>query len=159
MNPDALSDQSILTEIGNAFAFVPKPKHFTDHLHCEECAEHDELLRTRDRSTLQLADVGNPGWDPLCFTSSEGFAYYFPALARLSLQPPTPQHDWYPPQLLFHLTYQGLENRHFSSFTPQQRRAVLTLLNHLQRTRAPLLEYYIADTDLAEAQQIWSRDT
>ena len=153
MRPETPSDQFVLTQISDAFAFVDKPEHFTEYTHCEECAEHDELLRSRDRSNLQLVDVGNPGWDPLCYTTPEGFAYYFPALARIALEPPTPQHDWYVPQLLFHLTYNEARNRHFLFFTPPQRLAVLNLLNHLQRTRTPLLEKFMSSTELAEAQK------
>jgi len=39
--------------------------------------------------TLRIEDVGNPAWDPnLLYHTSEGFAYYFPALARLALAEP-----------------------------------------------------------------------
>ena len=70
MKSETPSDKTVLTKIIDAFASVAKPEHFTDYNHCEECAEHDELLRSRNRFSLQFADVGNPGWDPLCFTSA-----------------------------------------------------------------------------------------
>ena len=54
-----------------AFLAEPLPDHFTDYTHCCECAEHDELLRARDRETLALEDVGNAGWDPICFVTAE----------------------------------------------------------------------------------------
>jgi hypothetical protein len=60
-------------------------------------------LRNRDRDTLAVADVGNPGWDPICFITGEGFNYYFPTLARLALADPADEHGWYFEQLLFHL--------------------------------------------------------
>src|SRR5690242_13994900 len=99
------SDDDILEVVRQAFAVCPRPEHFTDFTHCEECREHDDLLRSRDVDSLRGEDVGNPGWDPLCFTSAEGFAYFFPALARLALDSAGPDRDWYGPQLLFHLTY------------------------------------------------------
>lgn len=66
------TDGDILTGIDAAFCGIGRPEHFTNFTHCEECAEHDELLRMRDRETLCLEDVGNPGWDPICFCSSSG---------------------------------------------------------------------------------------
>src|SRR5262245_43226978 len=103
------TDAQILTAIDAAFGAWPRPQHFTDYRHCCECAEHDELLRSRDRSTLLQADVGNAGWDPICFCSAEGIAYYFPALARFALAEPVPELDWYGWQLIFHLYYGAAE--------------------------------------------------
>lgn len=36
----------------------------------------------RDLDTLKLEDVGNLGWNPICFITPVGFRYYFPAFAR-----------------------------------------------------------------------------
>jgi hypothetical protein len=84
------SDREVLAAINAAFGDVPKPDHFTNYTHCEECAEHDETLRTHDRDTPLVSHVDNPGWDPLCFTSPHGKAYYMPALAKFALDPPVP---------------------------------------------------------------------
>lgn len=65
---------------------VDKPLHFTDFDHCEECAEQDETLRSGSVEKIGLEEVGNPGWDPMCFCSAEGLKYYFPALVRLSIE-------------------------------------------------------------------------
>ena len=66
----------------------PKPAHFVDHRHCCECAEHDETLTTFDVDSIDLQQLGNPGWDPLCFSSSEGLIYYglFKTLLRCGAQ-------------------------------------------------------------------------
>ncbi|MTW23069.1 hypothetical protein [Allochromatium palmeri] len=101
---------TLLLRIDAAFGTVPRPEHFTNYLHCEECAEHDGLLRARDRQTLSLADVGNPGWDPLCFITPEGLAYYFPTLARLALAEPDTLYGWYADQFLFHLYWGYRDN-------------------------------------------------
>jgi hypothetical protein len=77
-----VSDLQIMSVIHEAFAAEPRPEHFTNYTHGCECAEHNELLRARDRETLGLEDVGNPGWDPICFVTAEGFRYYLPALVR-----------------------------------------------------------------------------
>jgi hypothetical protein len=62
-----MADTEALGILDAAFGPCPRPEHFTNDKHCEECAEHDELLRNRDRDTLTVADVGNPSWDPICF--------------------------------------------------------------------------------------------
>lgn len=98
-------DSQILEGIRRAFAGRSRPDHFTNHLHWEECAGHDEVLCLRDLDTLSIADAANPGWDPICFISQEGFRYYFPALARLTLAEPDEQCGWCGSQLFFHLLY------------------------------------------------------
>lgn len=56
-----------------------RPEHFTDRNHCCECADHDDLLRSRNIDSLTIDDLGNPGWDPICFVTDKAFFYYFPA--------------------------------------------------------------------------------
>lgn len=80
-----MTDEQVLGIVDAAFSKVPRPEHFTNHKHCPECAEHDELMRSRTPETLKASDVENPGWNPICFLTPEGFAYYFPALARIAL--------------------------------------------------------------------------
>ncbi len=53
-----------------------KPEHFTNFNHCEECEEHDQTLLVADIDTIDLGDLGNPGWDPICFAFPEGKKYY-----------------------------------------------------------------------------------
>jgi hypothetical protein len=113
------SDADILQIIKQAFAECRRPEHFTDYTHCEECAEHDEVLRSRDVDTLRIEDVGNPGWDPICFTTWEGFAYYFPALARLAFAEPEYADGWYGTVLLFHLVGDGRRNRRLMARAPE----------------------------------------
>lgn len=152
-----LDDAEVLRRVRAAFARCERPEHFTDLTHCPECAEHDDLLRSRDTDTLRLEDVGNPGWDPLCYVAPAGFGYLLPALARLALAGPSPTRDWYPPQLLFHLTYEGEANRHLLGFEPDQRRAVAALLRHIAETRPRLVEEWLCGDELGRAISLWSR--
>jgi hypothetical protein len=153
-------DAAVLGEVRAAFAQCERPVHFTNYTHCEECAEHDELLRSRVPDTLRIADVGNPGWDPLCYVDAAGFGYLFPGLARLALADPDPEHGWYVTQLLFHLTYapQGEVNRHLQGFSPGQRRAVAALLRHIVETRPHLADEWGCSDDLMYALEFWSTD-
>ena len=153
------SDADILQAVQQAFAGCLRPEHFTDCTHCEECAEHDEVLRSRDVHTLQIKDVGNPGWDPICIASPEGFAYYLPALTRLALAEPDDAHGWYGTQLLWHLLRDGRKNHRLLACTPMQRLAILQFLRHFVETRAALADSHCSTDDLFQAVEIWSDES
>jgi len=150
------TDSEVLAVINAAFGDVPKPDHFTNYTHCEECAEHDETLRMHDRDTLLVSHVRNPGWDPLCFTSPQGKAYYLPTLAKFALDPPSSQHGWYGDQLLFHLYADGAENEFIRYCNAAQRRAVAALLAHFVDTRASDFEALTREDELLRANEFWS---
>lgn len=139
-----------------AFGGVERPEHFTDFTHCCECAEHDELLRSRDCQSLRLEDVGNPGWDPLCFCSAQGIAYFFPALVRLALDDDDGGSAWYGEQLHFHLSYDGSDNRLLRYCSPAQRSAVAGLLVHLLATREKRIVDYGMEDDFRNCLALWS---
>jgi hypothetical protein len=151
-----VTDEEILEGIPRVFSSCPRPDHFTNYNHCHECREHNEVLRSRDLDTLCIVDVGNIGWDPICFISPEGFAYYLPALARLALAEPAEPHDWYGSQLLFHLDSSALDNERRRICSPDQRRAVVALLNHILETRSELVDDYLAAGNLLDAITFWS---
>lgn len=152
------TDTEILARIDAAFAPAPKPAHFCDPAHCPECADHDATLRANTRESIGLAELGNPGWDPLCFASAEGLLYYAPALARLALRdtPPTSEADWYGPQLAFHLSYAGTANRLLCAASAMQRRALAALLAHLIETRAGLIDTWACADEFLEAWGLWA---
>jgi hypothetical protein len=139
------TDLEILSVVKEAFGRCKRPVHFTNWTHCCECGQHDETLRSKSVETIGLRELGNPGWDPLCFISPEGFKYYLPALARLALS--SSETAWYGKQLLFHLNYQGAENRHFLACSEEQKRAVETLLVHIAETRSELVDKWLAIDD------------
>jgi hypothetical protein len=149
-----MTDENLLVEIRQAFA-VPRPERFTDRDHCCECAEHDDLLAARDLDTLKIEDVGNPGWDPICFATDEAFMYLVPALARLALAAPADRHGWYFEQFLFHLALDGGSNRRLRAATPEQRSAILRFLRHVQSTRPMLIGQHLCERELQQAIAAW----
>ena len=154
------SDASIIQTLQQAFAKRRRPEHFTDYTHCDECAEHDAMLRSRDIYSLRFQDVGNPGWDPICFITPEGFAYYLPALARLALEHPAKQHDWYGAQLLLHLgSGDCMMMERIRVCTPEQRRAVVAFLHHLVETRSDMADSYLRSDELCRAIERWSGES
>jgi hypothetical protein len=152
------TDAEIIEEIVLAYAVHERPEHFTNFEHCEECADHDELLRSRDLSTLTLEDVGNPGWDPICFITPEGFAYYLPALFRLALRSSPEVGTWYVPQLLFLLCSDGSDNARVRRCSPKERGMVADCLRHIRDTRKDALKAFDCENQLSEALRYWSHD-
>lgn len=133
----------------------PKPTHFADYQHCCECAEHDQTLLASDVDTIGLNELGNPGWDPLCFSSAEGLMYYMPALIRLTLD--TMDDQMYLDQLLFHLVYDGMDNRLVSACSKEQREFVADFLEYLVENYSSQIKagVFSAD-DILRAHEIWS---
>lgn len=106
-----------------------RPEHFGNYLHCEECAEHDQTLKETDIDHISLVELGNPGWDPLCFCTDEGKKYYIPALIRLSLE--TVNDQFYFGDFLFHLESDGENNHLFLSCTKEQRMLIASFVDHM----------------------------
>lgn len=149
------SDQDVLRELELAFAEQPCPDHFTDFAHCAECAAHDERLQACARAGLALEDVGYAAWDPFCAAVPASFAFFFPALARLALGPPSDDHGWYGTQLLFHLSAARLDNGFFQFCTPGQRAAIGRFIGHLLESRAGLIDANRATDEMLDCYALW----
>ena len=135
---------------------VPKPAHFSDYRHCCECAEHDQTLLTFDVDSIGLAELGNPGWDPLCFSSAEGLIYYLPALIRLTLDTMDNPQETYLDQMLFHLIYDGPGNRLFSACSKEQREFVAAFLEYLvERYSSQIDAQAFTSDEILRAHEIW----
>jgi Family of unknown function (DUF6714) len=126
-----MTDNEIYLVIKKTFADAPRPEHFTNRNHCEECQEHDDLLRNKDVDNLSYADIGNPGWSPVPFMTAEAIRYYFPALVRVAFDP---NHKGNPLNfvgaLLSNLNSDDMKR--FALFSSEERKAVLMLLSHLK---------------------------
>jgi len=120
------SKADLIEQVRLACSDEPRPEHFTDHVHCCECAEHDATLRDAAPETIGLAELGNPGWDPICFVTPAGFRYYLPALARLALGR---GQAYYLGQFLFHM-----RSGRAAELTAAQRAGVLALLEYVDGT-------------------------
>ena len=137
---------------------APKPEHFTDYRHCCECAEHDQTLLSFDIESIGLEQLGNPGWDPLCFCSPEGFIYYMPALIRLMVDTVDNPRESYLDQLLFHLIKDGPGNTLVVACNEEQRRFVAEFLEYLMNEHAAAIaEQVFATDDILRAHEIWSQ--
>lgn len=149
-------DHAVLRLIENAFGRLERPAHFTDILHCAECAEHDDRLQLCNPRSLGLEDVGYVAFDPFCVATPHALAYFFPALARLALNPPSRDHGWYASQLLFHLDIEKVDNRFYRYCDETQRRAVARLLAHIMETRLGLAFEDQSNERFMQCHQLWS---
>lgn len=131
-----------------------RPAHFTNYTHCCECQEHDETLQGTDIDTIGMDELGNPGWDPMCFVTPDARKYYFPALVRLSLE--TLQGEGYITQLLFHLQWDGQGNEFFNSCDTRQRQFVVRFIEFLVENYPEELDNAYCADDALSVLQIWS---
>jgi hypothetical protein len=136
---------------------IPKPEHFANYQHCCECAEHDQTLLSFDVDSIGLEQLGNPGWDPFCFSSAEGLRYYLPAIVRLTVDTIDNPRQSYLDQMLFHLIKDGPGNSLVTACTPAQRKFVADFLEYLVIHHSQQIEAGAFSTDdLLRAHEIWS---
>jgi hypothetical protein len=132
----------VLVAIRRAFADVPRPEQFTDCRHRSDRAEHEETLRAHTPDTISLEQVGNAGWDPICFVSIEGFKYFMPGLARLALA------RGYIAEFLFQLN-----DDRIAGFTGEQRLATLQLLELVRDEMSDEVEKWMVEDELKDRIQ------
>jgi hypothetical protein len=131
-----------------------RPEHFTNYKHCEECAEHDETLRNAEIDTIGLDVLGNPGWDPICFSTVEGKKYYMPSFIRLCLE--TIENEFYFGQFLFHLEGDGRENSLVQSCTEQQRKFISSFIEYMLDSFTKEIESNCCTDEVLKVYEIWS---
>ena len=132
-----------------------KPEHFTNFNHCEECAEHDQTLINSEIDSIGLTELGNAGWDPICFCSAAGKKYYMPALIRLSIE--TLDNLLYLPQLLFHLESDGENNELFCSCTVAQRFFIANFISSMITEHPDKIESNNCSNEALRVYEIWSK--
>ncbi|MBI3546086.1 MAG: hypothetical protein HY081_05775 [Gammaproteobacteria bacterium] len=150
-------DMRVIALVDNAFGSTPKPMHFTNYKHCDECKEHDDTLTSQTRVSISREHLGSMGWDPITFADAEGIAYYFPALVRFALRPAIGEREWYAVQLLWHLTYDADANKLFRGFDACQRQAVYDFLAHLAASRERELDDHLVKDQIESAFKLWKQ--
>lgn len=133
---------------------IEKPEHFTNHTHCDECWEHDKTLLAHSYDSITINDLGNPGWDPICFCSNEGKKYYMPGLIRLCLE--TVEDDFYFAQLLFHLELDGPNNRFYLSCSDKQRKFIYDFIEFMIIGFSTELEHAMSVDEVFRARDVWA---
>jgi len=150
-----MSDDQLIELVDQVFGASLRPEHFTDFEHCEECAEHDDLLRSRDRVSLTIDDVGNPGWDPLVASSASGIAYFMPTLVRLAMQSDDATDGlWFAGHLMMHFWHGGRHNKCLIDFDVAQRDAIVALAEFLINERSHECGPYLED--ILQVHDYWS---
>lgn len=114
--------------------------------HCDECAEHEEVMQAVTPETVSLQQVGSPAWDPVCFLTDEAYCYFMPGFVRLVLRQGD---DYYLDQFLFHL-----ESGRIACLNAEQCRAIAALLDHLYETRAAEIDDNMDDKVLGHVMDL-----
>jgi len=133
---------------------VERPTHFTNYEHCEECNEHDQTLINSTIDGIGLEELGNPGWDPICFCSPDGKKYFMPSFVRLSLE--TIDGDFYFSQLLFHLESDAPEYALALSCNNEQRRFIQSFIEYMILCHPEELTRNSCECDALRVHAVWS---
>jgi hypothetical protein len=97
-----MTPEEAIERVRKAFGMVPRPEEFIrGTCRCEECLEHNATLAAHTPDTISNNELGNPGWDPMCFANDQAFVYYLPAMTRLAFQ----EEGYFTGQFLFHLNH------------------------------------------------------
>ena len=149
-----MSIEQVIDEANAVCGQIQRPEHFTDYVHCCECAEHDHTLSAHSPDTITREALGHAGWDPMTFATDAGFRYYLPALIRMALT--QTGDDYYIDQFLSQVIRDGPRNSRWCACTPEERSMVLKALIALLETRAEEIEDSLDADHLMAAIDIWS---
>ena len=94
----------------------------------------------------------------MCFTSAEGLVYYMPALIRLTIETMDRPQERYLEQLLFHVIYDGKDNRLVRACTSEQRAFIARFLVHLMEQYCVGIDACSWLDDMLKAYEIWRVD-
>ncbi|MGV7220377.1 MAG: hypothetical protein ACQ9MH_02480 [Nitrospinales bacterium] len=131
--------------------FLPSQEHCRV---CSECAEHEETLQAHNPESIGLEQLGNSGWDPICYIIAEGYKYYFSALVRLAINDIDKLE--YIDLFLYGLVTNGADNRRFSVFSEDQKKFVQNLLIELvDSIPESKIKSSFLDEDFDRALEYW----
>lgn len=148
------SVRQLVDEAAEVFGKVPRPQHFTDHIHCRECAEHDAVLQRFAPDTIVREALGHPGWDPMTATTDAGFRYYLPGLICIVLT--RRGDDDYIGQFVSLVVRDGPRNSHWLACTQPERAIVLKALHVLLEERTYEIDDWVDADRPLQAIEIWS---
>ena len=145
-------DDLVLAEIYAAFGNVERPEHFTIEDGDPECMEHDALLRSMTPETLTAENAGGIGYHPWTECLPEGLSYFFPALARITLEKPADPYEWFG-EILF----PPIRRPDFVQLCNlQQRRAVAHFLKHILESRKATATKFLWIDELKQCHELWA---
>lgn len=136
----------LLSRIAEVFQCERPTRMVRNPGHCDECAEHDDTMRSVTPDSISLTQVGSPAWDPVCFLNDEAWRYFMPGLTRLALGH---GEDYYLDQFLFHLASGRIE-----ALDAAQCTAVSALLDQLYESMPDEIERNMDDEMLGHVMDL-----
>jgi len=133
-----------------------RPQHFTNHTHCEECLESDNILLSKSIDDIGLEELGVHG-DPLYFCTDQGKRYFMPSFVRLAIS--TIDDEFYLGQFLFHLEGNGENNKLFKSCTVEQRKFIANFIEFVIDNYTSQIESSGSEHKAVRVHEIWSKSS
>jgi hypothetical protein len=129
-----MNNNEIFTDIDNAFGKAQKPEHSNLYYARyddpnDEFKQHDELLNSKNRDSLIREDLGSIGWNPVDSMTADGWRYWLPSLARISVEPENTGREPFLWDLL--QFFQNPQKKEFINFSQEERIAILLFLKKL----------------------------
>ena len=149
-----MDKEEIIARAFHIFGAMERPRHFTDYQHCCECKEHDEVLLSSSPRTISRSDLGTMGWDPITFTTDDGFRYYLPGLIRIVLTEKGESN--YYEQFLWHVEQTALADHRKIDFNEEERAVIWSTLSFLLNHRCDEIERECLGDSLLGAMDLWS---
>lgn len=148
-----MTAELIIRKAFEVFSKIERPEHFTNHAHCCECKEHDNVLLAYTPDTITRDALGHMGWDPITFTTDYGFRYYLPGLIRIVLTESA--NESYYEQFLWHTLGEGDYDR-YTSCTDEEKQIVLLVLEFLLENHTEEIDQECLSDELLLAVEKWS---
>lgn len=150
-----MEKEKIISDLYKAFRKVPRPKHFTDYKHSEECYEHDQILLGTTLETLGPEHVGQSSYSPFPWMTARGFAHYMPRILELAIIGERNENgDLLLQDVLFYLA-PGEGTDRFKKYNKHQVAAVYSALLFAKELYAEELEDNFYDEDMEKALTYW----
>ena len=149
-----MNKEEIIKKAFELPSLAARPEHFTNYNHCCECKEHDEELLAHTPQTITREALGTMGWDPITFTTDEGFRHYLPGMIRVVLTE-TGDQSYYE-QFLWHVLGDRLEYKRMDICTEQEREVICDTLNYLLHNKTEEIEIECLTEDLLNAIELLS---
>lgn len=141
-----MTRNQILSQAHKTFKLSHPPKTFIrGTCSCDECMEHEVVMQQFDPADLPLAQLNNPGWDPICFASDEAFTYLMPGLVKLVLD----DTEDYVQQFVFHVE----QPDRLAAFSPEQAQTLIHVFDFLVLNKAQELDDTFVVNDLLRTKE------
>ena len=144
-----------LSRVGyKVFSDYKRPKHLTDHTHCEECADHDLALQNIDLMEFGPDQAGHIAWSPLPFMTASALGYFMPRLIEMALEN-SPNRDG-DPFITDFIRLVSKDDPRFALYTNEQKSTIYYTLQYISTHFMNIIEQEEYSVELLSAISAWT---